>query len=304
MEELERLLTVERVLPVDSTTLGGGGAVGVHPVHTVGTDQRVERLGGLLDSLVESLGGSVALGTKDVVLSTEETLNGAHEDTTLTVEVRVDLVLEGGLVKVTGTDTDTEGNGTLLGLARDILVDGDGSVDTTALEEEVADGGAGALGGDEDDIDISGGDDASVLGVDDGESVGEVEGLALGEVGLDLVPELGLGSIGEQVHDDGTTLAGLVDLKEVLSGDPSLGNGLVPGGTLAGSNDDVKLVVAEVEGLATTHGAVTEDGEGVVLEGILELGRGVIRALVDNLLGAAKVHGLDTTGLGEGNLFD
>lgn len=245
----------------------------------------------------------MTLGTENLVLGTEETLDGAHEDTTLTVEVRVDLVLEGGLVEVTGSDTDTEGNGTVLGLARDILVDGNGSVDATALEEEVADGGTGALRGDEDDIDILGGNDASVLGEDDGESVGEVEGLALGEVGLDLVPELGLGSVGEQVHDDGTALAGLVDLKEVLSGDPSLGDSLVPGGTLAGSNDDVELVVAEVEGLATTHGAVTEDGEGVVLEGLLELGRGVIRALVDNLLGAAKVHGLDTAGLGESNLL-
>lgn len=293
---------VELLPPVESTTLSSGGAVSVHPVHAVSTDQGVKRLGGLLDGLVESLRGGVTASAEDLVLGNEETLDGAHQDTTLTVEIGVDLLLEGGLVKVAGTDTDTEGNSALLGLARDVLVNGDGSVDAATLEEEVADGSAGALGGNEDDINVLGGDDASVLGVDDGESVREVEGLALGEVGLDLVPELGLGSVGEQVHDDSSALAGLGDLEQVLAGDPALGDGLVPGGTLAGTNDDVQLVVAEVEGLATTHGAVAEDGEGVVLESLLELGCWVVGALVNNLLGAGKVDGFNTASLGESDL--
>lgn len=50
---LEGLL--EALAPVNGTTAGRGGAGGVHVVHTVGTNQRVERLCGLLDSLVECL---------------------------------------------------------------------------------------------------------------------------------------------------------------------------------------------------------------------------------------------------------
>jgi hypothetical protein len=95
----------------------------------------------------------------------------AHENTTLAVEVRVDLLLKGGLVEVAGADGDTEGDGLLLGLAGDVLPDSDGRVDTTAFLEERADGAAGALGCDEDDIDVLGCLDLGVLLEDDGEAV-------------------------------------------------------------------------------------------------------------------------------------
>jgi hypothetical protein len=152
----------------------------------------------------------------------------AHENTTLAVEVRVDFLLESGLVEVAGADGDTEGDGLLLGLASDVLPDSDGGVDTAALLEEGADGAAGALGCDEDDIDVLGGLDLGVLLEDDGESVGEVESLALGDEGLDLWPGLGLGSVGEEVHDDGTAVDGLVDGEEGLAGDPAVLDGLLP----------------------------------------------------------------------------
>ena len=141
----------------------------------------------------------------------------AHENTTLAVEVRVDLLLKGGLVKVAGADGDTEGDGLLLGLAGDILPDGNGRVDPTALLEEGADGAARALRGDEDDIDVSGGDDVGVLLVDDGEPVGEVEGLALGDERGDGGPGGRLGGVREEVHDDGTTVDGLLDGEEGLT---------------------------------------------------------------------------------------
>jgi hypothetical protein len=44
-------------------------------------------------------------------------------------------------------------------------------------------------------------------------------------------------------------------------------------------------------------GAVADEGEGVVLEVLLELGDGPVAALVDDLLGAGEVEGLDTTRL-------
>lgn len=106
-------------------------------------------------------------------------MDTAHQATTLTVKVRVDLLLEGGLVHVTGTDGDTESDSLLLGLAGDVLEDGNGRVDTTALLEESADGTAGTLGGNEDDIDVSGDLNLGLVFEDGGETVGEVEGLDL-----------------------------------------------------------------------------------------------------------------------------
>jgi hypothetical protein len=77
--------------------------------------------------------------------------------------LRVHLLLKGGLVAVTGTDGDTEGDGLLLGLAGDVLPDGDGRVDTTTLKEEGSDGTARTLGSDEDDIDVRGRDDLGLF---------------------------------------------------------------------------------------------------------------------------------------------
>ena len=168
---------LEAGAPVDGTAAGGGGASGVHVVHTVGTDQGVEGLSSLLDGLVEGLAGGVAVLTENLVLGEEHTVDTAHKAATLTVKVRPDLLLEGGLVKVTGTDGNTHGDGLLEGLAGDVLVDGNGGVDTTALLEESADGTAGTLGGTEDDIDVRGDLDLGLVLEDGRETVREVESL-------------------------------------------------------------------------------------------------------------------------------
>ena len=104
-------------------------------------------------------------------------MDTSHQATTLTVEVGVDLLLERGLVHVSGTDGNTEGDGLLLGLAGDVLEDGNGGVDTTALTEEGSDGAAGTLGGNEDDIDVGGDVDLGEVLEDGGETVREVESL-------------------------------------------------------------------------------------------------------------------------------
>jgi hypothetical protein len=163
--------------PVDGTAAGGGRAGLVHPVHAVGTDERVEGLGSLLDGLVEGLRWGVALLTENLVLGEEHTVDAAHEAASLTVKVRVDLLLKGGHVHVSGADGDTESSGLLESLAGDILEDGDGGVDATALTEKGADSAAGSLGGDEDDIDISWHIDLGELLEHGGESVREVKSL-------------------------------------------------------------------------------------------------------------------------------
>lgn len=163
--------------PVDGTATGGGRAGLVHPVHAVGTDERVERLGRLLDGLVEGLRWGVALLAENLVLGEEHTVDTAHKAASLTVEVRVDLLLKGGQVHVSGADGNTEGGGLLESLASDILVDSDGGVDATALAEKGADSAAGSLGCDEDDIDISWHFDLGELLEHGGESVREVKSL-------------------------------------------------------------------------------------------------------------------------------
>ena len=98
-------------------------------------------------------------------------------------------------------------------------------------------------------------------------SVGACTYLALGEQGLDRGPGLGLGSIGEEVHDDGTLVDGLIDLEEVLARDPAVLDSILPRlSVLADTNDDVEAIVTEVETLTVTLRSVANEGEGVVLE--------------------------------------
>lgn len=74
--------------------------------------------------------------------------------------------------------------------------------------------------------------------------------LALCDLGLDRGPGLGLSCVAEKIHDDSTLGDGLVDLEEILAGDPAVMLGVLPGlAVLSNTNDDVEAVVAEVEAL-------------------------------------------------------
>lgn len=161
--------------PVQGTSAGGGGASFVHPVHPVGADKWVQTLSGFLDSLIECLGGRMASFPQDLVLGKEHALDATHETSTLTIQVTVDFLLKGRLVEISGADGDTESNGLLLGFASDILEDGKGRIDTATLFEETADSATGTLGGNEDDINVSGGDDTSEILVHNGETVRKVQ---------------------------------------------------------------------------------------------------------------------------------
>ena len=108
-------------------------------------------------------------------------MNSAHETSSLTVQVTVDFLLKGRLVEISGTDTDSEGDGFFLGFAGHVLEDGEGRVDASAFFEETADSAAGTFRGAEDDVDVGRRDDTGEIFVDDGETVGEVQGLKLVE---------------------------------------------------------------------------------------------------------------------------
>lgn len=133
-------------------------------------------------------------------------------------------------------------------------------------------------------------------------------------------PGLGLRGVGEQVHDDGSLVDGLVNVEEVLARDPAVLLGLLPRGTaLSDTDDDVQAVVAKVESLTVSLRAVSDESECVVLEVLEELlswpvgslcarvrspQPGMIvqsRPTVDILLDTGKVNSLDTTSLLRGN---
>jgi hypothetical protein len=48
------------------------------------------------------------------------------------------------------------------------------------------------------------------------------------KLGLDLGPSLGLGGIGKKVHDNGGLANGLVDVEQVLAGNPAILHGILP----------------------------------------------------------------------------
>lgn len=146
-------------------------------LNTYTANQGVQRLRGLLDSLVEGLARGVAALAEDLVLREEHAVDASHQATPLTVKVRVDLLLKGGLVEVAGSDGDAERDRLLLGLARHVLQDSDGAVDAAALAEQRAHGASRALGRDEDHINVGGDIDFGKALEDGREAVGEVEGL-------------------------------------------------------------------------------------------------------------------------------
>lgn len=81
--------------------------------------------------------------------------------------------------------------------------------------------------------------------------------LSLGQLGLDGRPSFTLGSITEQVHDDGAFGDGLIDLEQVLAGNPAILYCFLPRGTvLSDTNDDIEAVVTEVETLTVALGAI------------------------------------------------
>lgn len=104
--------------------------------------------------------------------------------------------------------------------------------------------------------------------------------LALNELGLDSGPSLRLGSVGEKVHDNGTTGDGLVDIEQVLAGNPAILLSVLPGlSVLSDTNNDVEAVVTEVKTLTVTLRTVTDEGQGVVLEVLKELLLGPVGTL-------------------------
>jgi len=119
---------------------------------------------------------------------------------------------------------------------------------------------AGALGSDEDNVDIGGNLDEAEM---DRETVRENEGLALLQVGLDVgFVDIGLLHIGQADKNDVGESDGLGrgdDLEAVLLGDWL---GLR---TLVEADDHIYAGVFEIQGVGMALGTVAENGNGLVL---------------------------------------
>lgn len=204
-------------------------------------------------------------------------MDTAHQAASFAIEVGPDFLLEGRLVQVATADSNTQRDSFLFCFAGDVLVDSNGGVDTSAFTEKGADGSAGALGSNEDDINVLRHVDLGQVLEDRGEAVGEVESLlevsdsmqrslgdpdlSLGELRLDGRPGLRLGSVREQVHDDGTLRNGLINLEQVCTWDPAILLCFFPRcAILSHTNDHVQAIVSEVEALTVTLRAIADKG--------------------------------------------
>lgn len=121
----------------------------------------------------------------------------------------------------------------------------------------------------------------------------EVKGLPLRDQRLNLRPCLALRCIREQVHDNCPSVDSLFDGEERFAGNPAILHGLSPTLTvLADTDNDVEAIIACIETLPVSLGAVADESKGVVLEVLLELGERPVGALEDFLLDTGKTQSL------------
>ena len=115
--------------------LGSRGTVGIHPIHPLLGDQRVETLRRFLDRLVEGLRGAMAMCPQDLVLSEPESIDRAHQHAAFSCQVGEDFLLKGSLEEVARSDRKAQGQTSLAGSAGCVLEDREARVDPSAFEE-------------------------------------------------------------------------------------------------------------------------------------------------------------------------
>ena len=108
----------------------------------------------------------------------------------------------------------------------------------------------------------------------------KVQRVARVQAFLDDVPGVLLAGIGQQIHDNGALLGRRLNGKQRLAGHPAVALGQLPAwAALAQADDNVgDAVIAHVEALRAALHAIADDGERVILEDGLVLGRRVVAA--------------------------
>ena len=76
--------------------------------------------------------------------------------------------------------------------------------------------------------------------------------------------------------------------------DPAILESLFPAlAILADTDDDIETVVTSIQALAMTLRTIADEGKSVIFEVVVELGKGPVAALIDDLVRARKVESLD-----------
>lgn len=149
-----------------------------------------------------------------------------------------------------------------------------------------------------------------ILLVDDGEPMREVECLALCDKRCNGWPSLRLSGVREKVHDDCSAIYGLFDGEEGFTWylsktdeteetgeertDPAIFESLFPAlAILADTDDDIETVITSIQTLAVALRTIANEGKSVIFEVVVDLGKGPVAALIDDLFRARKVESLD-----------
>ena len=211
---------------------------------------------------VSELGRIASLG-QGLEARLDQLDEAAAEHGLLTEEILLGLLLEGGLDDAgAGTaDAPAVGERDVPGVAGGVLGHAGQVGHAGALGELTANDVAGALGRAHDDVHVLGGLDVAEVNV---EAVGEGEGVAGLEVIFDvLLVDLGLRLVGNEHHDDVGFLGGGVHVAHLETGLL----GLRPGaGALAQADAHVAAGVEQVQRVGMALGAVTDDGNLLVLD--------------------------------------
>ena len=76
-----------------------------------------------------------------------------------------------------------------------------------------------------------------------------------------------MSGVGEQVHQDGATLAGFLHFEKGFSFDPSVFKGFLPGGAAFPlANDHMKALVAHIKRLSRALNTIAKNGQNLAFQ--------------------------------------
>ena len=182
-----------------------------------------------------------------LILGQQQTLDSAHQRTTLTSQIGSSLTDESRLEQVAGTDTDTQRQRTIHRLASSVLIDSERRVQATTLKEHGTQRRTRPLRSDHDHVNIRRRNNARTIVPSDCETMREIQGLASCQIRLHRRPYRHYGSVGQQAHDDRGLVASLLDTEQSLTRNPSVLNRFIVSLTLALANDYVETIVTKVQ---------------------------------------------------------
>lgn len=94
-----------------------------------------------------------------------------------------------------------------------------------------------------------------------------ITNLALGQLRFDCGPRFTLGSVAEQVHDNGPLGYGFIDVEEISPWDPAVLLSFFPRGAIFAYTDDhIHAIVSQIQPLSVPLGSIPNKCKCVILE--------------------------------------